>query len=497
MFRNTLAQAARLLVSQGYSFLLAPIMIGRLGLTLFGVWTVVGAVVSYASVLDAGVTRALARFIALYDARGEAQAIRECVGLGLCAFTLLGVLLVPLAWFTAPLAVDALGHVTDGQMRQILLASAVIFVVQGYSAVLQALAHGLRRMVPPNVAVVSGNTVNFGASVVALLASGSLAPYAWANAGAETVSALFVLGSVRYVWRTRIAVLPSRERIRSVLGFSLQSQLGWIADLINLQTDKIVIGLLVSAQAAGTYQIGSSVAGAVRTLGAVTASAMIPTATAAIARDGRHAVSRIVLHYLPRTLGIALPIFMLSGLAAPFLFVAWIGERTGGVIAVMIALNIAYALNILTAVPSTVAIADGRPGFVSRNSLWMAALNVALTLALAPAFGLGGVVAGTIVAVGGVSIVFVVAFARSYEISASDLRDAIVPSALLSVVVAVPFAPLVLATRHLGETRLSATALLLALALCYGAVYWPLASRIGVLPHRLTFRRALSRSAAL
>ena len=94
-------------------------------------------------VLDAGITRALARFIALYDTRDDPRAIRECVGLGLCAFTLIGVRDVagrvvrrPARWPTRS------GHVSGDQMSQILVAMAVIFIVQGYSAVLQALARG-------------------------------------------------------------------------------------------------------------------------------------------------------------------------------------------------------------------------------------------------------------------------------------------------------------------------------------------------------------------
>src|SRR6202453_5140415 len=157
MFRNTLAQAAGAFSSLGYSFLLAPIMIDRLGLTLFGVWTVAGAIVTYASVLDAGLTRALARFVALYDTHDDANAIRQCVGLGLCAFTLIGAALVPLAWLAGPAMANALGHISGTQMRQLLVASAVIFTVQGYSSVLQALPQGLRRMVSPNIALVAGN----------------------------------------------------------------------------------------------------------------------------------------------------------------------------------------------------------------------------------------------------------------------------------------------------------------------------------------------------
>src|ERR1700733_5222952 len=117
MFRNTLAQAATYLSSQVFSFLLAPLMIARLGLTLFGVWAVVGAIATYATVLDAGITRALAHFVALYDTRGDERAIRECLGLGLCAFTLIGAVLLPLSWLAGPPLADALGHVSGDQMR--------------------------------------------------------------------------------------------------------------------------------------------------------------------------------------------------------------------------------------------------------------------------------------------------------------------------------------------------------------------------------------------
>jgi O-antigen/teichoic acid export membrane protein len=496
MFRNTLAQGARQFVAQGFSFVLAPIMIARLGLTLFGVWAVVGAIATYATVLDAGITRALARFIALYDTRDDPRAIRECMGLGFCAFTAIGAVMLPVSWFAGPPLADALGHLSGIQMSQILVAMTVIFTVQGYNAVLQALGQGLRLMVPANVAGIIGNVVNFAASVGALFASHSLVPYAWANAAAETASALIMLVSVRWVWRTHLLALPSRARVREVLGFSLQSQLGWIADLINQQSDKIVIGLLVGARAAGTYQLGASVAIAVREVGVIAISAMIPTATASITSVGREVIRRLTQHYMPLVLGVSLPIFALTALVAPFLFTVWIDAPAQGVVAVMIALNAAYAVNIMTGVPSTLSLADGRPGFVSRNSLVMAALNLALTVALAPFFGLAGVVAGTVIAVGLISAVFVVSFARSYGLSAADLLEGILPSTLLASAVAVPFVPLVVATHHLGSGRLAAAGLLAAFSFCYAAVYWPLASWIGVLPEQLMVKRMLPRSAA-
>lgn len=494
LFRNTLAVAASSFTSQIFRFLLAPVMIGRLGLTLFGVWAVVGAIMTYATVLDVGLTRALSRFVALYDARGDEHAMRECVGLGVLAFTMIGVIFVPVAWLLGPVIAGAIGHVSGIQMRQILVASAVTFVVQGYSAVWQALPQGLRRMVPPNAAIVVGSAVNFAASIGALLASRSLVPYAWANAGAEVVSALLVLGSVRYVWRTRMMAMPSRARVREILGFSVQSQLVWVADLINLQSDKIVLGLLVGPRAAGVYQLASSVALAVRTVGIISISAITPTATAMIAEQGREVMHSLALHYMPRVLAVSLPAFALSALGAPLLFTVWIHHVAPGAVTILIALNLGYAVNIATGVPSTLLIAEGRPGFVSRNSLQMAVLNVVLTVALAPFLGIAGVVAGTVIAVASLSVVLILSFARACGIEARELRAALLPPTALAGTLLLPFIPAAVLAHRLTDSRLGAAALLAALCAAYGAVYWPLASRMGVLPHRLTLKRPLRRS---
>jgi hypothetical protein len=94
------------------------------------------------------------------------------------------------------------------------------------------------------------------------------------------------------------------------------------------------------------------------------------------------------------------------------------------------------------------------------------------------------------------SVIFVASFARSYGIGAAELRDAILPAALLATALAAPFVPLVLATYQFGDTRLRAAALLAALVACYGAIYWPLASWLGLLPRRLVPKRLVHRPAA-
>ena len=78
-------------------------MLHQLGLDLFGVWAVTGAMATYAGLLDLGITRSLARFIALYDVEDDRPAIRECVGLGLIAVSAVGAVGAVACRVTAPL----------------------------------------------------------------------------------------------------------------------------------------------------------------------------------------------------------------------------------------------------------------------------------------------------------------------------------------------------------------------------------------------------------
>ncbi len=55
------------------------------------------------------------------------------------------------------------------------------------------------------------------------------------------------------------ARVPSKAIVSEVLAFSLKSQVAWIGDLVNNQTDKIIIGVLIDVRAAGAYEIANRV----------------------------------------------------------------------------------------------------------------------------------------------------------------------------------------------------------------------------------------------
>lgn len=486
LFKNTLAQSGSVLLGYMFSFLLAPIMISRLGLDKFGIWAVTGAVATYAGLLDLGIGRSLARFVAVFDAEGDDGKIRQCVGLGLLAVTAVGGAALAAAAAVAPLLSDQLGVLSTDEMRVVAMSAVGIWTLNGYQDVLNVVGIGKRQMVPPNVSHAIGVSLNFAFSIAALAASTSLVVYALANAAAGLVAVVPAFFAMRYLWVAPYAELPSRAIVKEVLSFSVKNQIGWIADLVNFQTDKVIIAVVVDVRAAAVYEIASRIVMAVRSAAILTISAMIPTAAARIVEEGRGVVAEMYRRYTLRSCSISFPLFMLASVSAPFLLVAWLGRAPGDSELIVPFLTLAFLANMTTGVGSTIAIGAGHPGLVSLNSVLVAAMNVVFTIALAPLFGVWGVVGGTFLALLLGAVRFTRRFLKLFELPLRDFVAGVAPTALLAIGLALPFA---LFTILVGDPagRGPATLLLAFVGGGYSLLYWVLASRFEYLPEKLRF----------
>jgi O-antigen/teichoic acid export membrane protein len=487
LFKNTLAQSSSLVTGYVFSFLLAPLMLAKLGLTNFGIWAVTGGIVGYLGLLDLGITRALSRFVALYDSRGDRHLIGECVGLGLIAVTFVGSVAMLFAIFASPWAAGVVKHISGSDMRIVLMSSASILTTQFYEKVLRSVPIGLRRMVAPNVASNIGAAINFGFSAGILLISPSLTNYAVANAAAEGLGLVATVIGVLYVTRPIPVAMPARARGREILKYGLKVQLAWIADLVNLQTDKLILTVMLGVRVAGAYEIASRISAAVKSIGIQTISAMVPTATAHIVKHGRASVPAFYKRYTRLTVSISFPIVVLTSVAAPLFLATWLGESPAHTAAIVAALNAANTLSLATGVGTTVASADDRAGLWAGTALLSAVLNVVLTASLSPVFGLAGVLSGTAIAIASGSLLFTHRFHRAYAMPFREFVTAAGQPLALALVLGAP----ILVWRVVGtvpNSRGPAALELLAACIYYLVSYWIAASWLSFLPRRLAFR---------
>ncbi len=489
IFRNSLAVTGALVVGYVFSFILAPIMLARLGLAQFGVWAVTGAFATYAGLMDLGVTRALSRFVALYDARGDRRAIEECFGLGLLVVGLVGLVAALAAAAAAPFVAGLLGDVlTPSEMRVVLLAVAVLFTCNATRSVMQSVPDGMQRMIPPNVAEIAGLSLNFAFSVTALALSRDLVVYAVANAAAALLALVPNFVAVRHVWRPVRPRRPSRRLAREVVGFSLKIQLSWIGALLNNQTDKIIIAVFIDVRTAGAFEIANRAVLALSSLSNMSVAAIVPAATQQIVRDGLEVIPAFYRRYTTRSLGVALGLVGFAVMTAPALFVAWLGTVPANTTEVFVALALANAVSLSTGVASSVALGAGDAGLIAKVSVLGVALNLVFTLALAPIFGLWGVIAGTMISIVGWCAVFLVQFHRMHRIPARDYAVSAGVPAAVAVLAGLPTLLYLLAEGVQNGERIPAAVTAAASVVLFVLLYWPIASRLGILPERLTLR---------
>jgi O-antigen/teichoic acid export membrane protein len=486
VFKNSLAQSGSLLLGFVFSFLLAPVMISRLGLDKFGIWAVTGALSTYAGLLDLGVGRSLLRFIAVFHAKENDRKIRECLGLGLLIVTGVGIAGLLVIAAIAPLLSDSLGVLDTADMRIVATSSVAIWIVSGYGNVLNSVGLGRLRMLPPNVAMMVGVTINFAFSLATLLATTSLVAYALANLAAAVVALPANYIAMRRVWRAPYFALPSRDLVKDVLAFSLKDQVGWIAELVNFQTDKVVIALAVDVRAAAVYEIASRVVQGVRSVAILTISAMVPTAAARISSEGHAAVERMYRYYTLRSCSVSFPLFAIASAASPFLLVFWLGKAPGESELLVPFLTCAYIINLSTGVGTTICLGAGKPGVVSMNAALVAVLNVILTIVLAPAFGTWGVVGGTFIAVSLGGIRFTHRFLRMFDLPAREALASILPPLVLAVVLAIPAIILSLIVGTPSNRLVAGVWLAISVSI-YVLPYWIIASRLRFLPDRMWF----------
>ncbi|HSC20651.1 MAG TPA: lipopolysaccharide biosynthesis protein [Solirubrobacterales bacterium] len=485
LFRNTAAQSAPVITTTIFGFLLAPVMLDRLGLAQFGVWAVTGALAQYARLLDLGVTGAIARFVALYDAEGDRRAIEETVVVGLMASTRVGLAAGAAAAAAAPLVQDVLGVLGVGEMRVVLMSAAGISAAFLIGAVVNAVPTGLRQMGPPNVANTAGNVLNFVFSIAALALSTDLGVYALANLAAALFSVVFSVIALLRVWRGPYLRRPTRTRTRTIVGFGVKSQLITLANLVNVQTDKLIIAAMLGPRTAGAYEIGNRVVQGVLSVGLLTLSAMVPTATADLVKRGRQVIVEYLERYTVRSLAIGFPLFGAVCVAAPYLLAAWLGEIPPDSVTIIVLLSFSFAVSLTTGVAMTLIVADGHPGIVAQTATLVVVLNVGATLVAAPIFGLWGVLVATVAAELVASAIFLVRFHRRYGLGARPFLGSVGRPAAVALSAALPFALWYLLGGNTDVSRPVALFGTIATGGVYFLACWLVESRLDLLPDRL------------
>ena len=350
-------------------------------------------------------------------------------------------------------------------------------------------------MLAPSVALAAGSLINFVLSVTVILLGGDLIQYALANLIASVLGLVVVVvivfateGIPPYAW-------PSLRHFREVIAFAVKGQLVVLCDLVNYQSDKIVIGLAIGPAAAGAYSIANTVSAAARTVGVYAQTALIPAFAARVAEEGTSGLRSVYRQMTTRSSSVSFPGLFFVAATSPLLLSAWLGRIPMDGAAILFVLSIAYIANVSSGVSYAMASAGNALGLPARTAIITALANIAFTAGLAPLFGVWGVLSGTFIALTVGAVLQIVLVQGHFDIPQRTHWNAVRESLGLCSVLAVPIFAISLLTSS-GVSRLFQIGTLALCGIAYGVLYFAAAARRDLLPGALTRRITRVRIAA-
>lgn len=413
---NGLAQLAPIIVS----FALTPLLLDRLGLDRFGIWSLALVIVSTLAILDGGVSASLARFFAVYAARDDRADAGRLLASSLVFFAVFGLGLTLATFPLAPDIVDLLDIPArlEGEavvvLRWLPAVTALALMADSTAALLKG--NDQFRSLAATMVTSSGA---FAIAVIVLVEPGEhprtlMLAMALRFAVAIAAGLLLAIGRVSIRW----PLLLSRTAVRELWRYSSRMQLSGLTGFVNNQLDALVIAAMLPVRYVGLYTIGLQAASAVRSLPLYAVAPLLTRMTTMFRREGSQATAvefhRLERSWLPAVLAYGVVAVAAIGFSVP----VWLGDRyvLSGVVAAILLTG--YMVHVaLTGMRTCYVRAIGRPGLETRYSMVWTIGNSVLTVPFALLGGVVGVVAATAVTGVIASAYFVVLCRREEQLA--------------------------------------------------------------------------------
>jgi O-antigen/teichoic acid export membrane protein len=211
-------------------------------------------------------------------------------------------------------------------------------------------------------------------------------------------------------------------------------QINSIANLVNLQSDKTIIGYFLNLASVTAYEIGQKISLFSRMIVGLTLSALVPAISELDAAGKTQSILKLYERGNKYIASFAFPILIFTFGFADLLINLWMGSGFEKSVFVARLLVLGVFVNMLTGVGVMIVRGIGKPSYETEYAVICLVANILLGVLLVQAYGFAGVVIATPISVILGSVYFIVKFHGLYKFSFFSLaRRAYVKPFLISV----------------------------------------------------------------
>ncbi|MGH3003196.1 MAG: polysaccharide biosynthesis C-terminal domain-containing protein [Gaiellaceae bacterium] len=398
--RNALGVYAVYAAAIASGLVVTPIVVHSLGKSSFGIWSFIGSVTIYLSILDFGVGPSIVRFGAEARGRRADEDLNAVASTGLAIYGAIGFVTLPLglglAWLVPWIIGAPHARVWDARIATALVVAglAARFPLGLFNNLLVAqqrwdlqnlgnfVSTALYAVLVAVLMPHHGSLILLGVLTLATTVLRLALPLAWLRRELPTL-------------RIRRSYV-TRARLREIASFSSSNFLVHIAQKIVFSTDVVVVAIVLGSSATGVYSIPAKLFALAFGIGTALTSLMFPAFAELEGEGALDRQRRLLLTGLrggtALMLLLALPLLLVPDL----LIRGWIGKGYGGSYTVMAILAAVLLVHQPIYVLTQFLIARARQREVAWVSIVSTIANLALSFALARIWGLWGVALSTL-----------------------------------------------------------------------------------------------------
>lgn len=412
---NSIGRIWRMLVL----LLLIPYILHKLGVQAFAVWSLVFVVATYMSLLDFGIRTAFAKYIAEYHAKNDNGSVNAVVNCGLVFYVIMSVVILGLTLIVRHTIISLLKippYLHEESMFAIV-GMVLISAANNTFGIFESILVGLQRMDIQNRILILASFLNVVGTFFFLEngygIKGLVINYAIITVFTILLNLYF---SHRLLPFVRIGFSwMNKKTFVKLFSYGIKMQICNLAYIVHTQADKIILSHFLGLNFVAFYELGQRAANGIRMLPLLLLTALVPAISELDAVNDEKKLKDLYTRGSKYISLAVFPLIFLSIAIAPDFIRLWVGDKFSLAILTFQVLVIAYVLNVLTGMGTSVVRGIGRPEYETRYSVLTLVMQLFLSLTLIQIFGFKGVLISSLITAIVAAIYFLLTFHKLFQ----------------------------------------------------------------------------------